>query len=101
MLVVLMIWIMMVGFVKYQLTLTVNFYLYMTSYIIETEDQIIVNVQFFLKRIENKTNIEKASVVSGINPGKNSLDTLIEKICEDCDINIGKRYIINHSMKTT
>nr|CAG8511879.1 12964_t:CDS:2 [Entrophospora candida] len=26
---------------------------------------------------------------------------IIEKICEDCDINIGKRHVVNHSMKTT
>ncbi|CAJ0824912.1 4351_t:CDS:2 [Entrophospora sp. SA101] len=50
---------------------------------------------------KNKTNIEKGKWFSGINPGKNSLDSLIEKICEDCDINIGKRHIVNHSMKTT
>nr|CAG8498769.1 9682_t:CDS:2 [Entrophospora candida] len=50
---------------------------------------------------KNKTNIEKGKWFSGINPGKNSLDTLIEKICEDCGINIGKRHVVNRSMKTT
>jgi integrase len=55
---------------------------------------------FFLK-IENKVNIEKGKWFSDTNLGKNTLDNLIKQICKDCDIDIGKRHIVNHSMRTT
>nr|CAG8661539.1 4596_t:CDS:2 [Entrophospora candida] len=31
---------------------------------------------------------------------KQLLDNLIKQICKDCDIDIDKRHIVNHSMRT-
>lgn len=58
-------------------------------------------MNFFSWGIESKVNIENGKWFKKEKLGKYTHQKLLKNICNDCDINIGKRHIVNHSLRTT
>jgi integrase len=57
--------------------------------------------EFFFLRVESKVNIENGKWFRKEKLGKHTHQKLLKDICNDCGINIGKRHIVNHSLRTT
>nr|CAG8518239.1 12827_t:CDS:2 [Entrophospora candida] len=57
--------------------------------------------EFFFLRIESKINLENSKWFRKEKLGKHTHQKLLKDICNDCGINIGKKHIVNHSLRTT